>query len=92
LSLREDLRLLTVRAGRLRVENGRSNALHFGRYVGISHHDGGETVPQGIASDTRLGERSTGTRTALRIAPVGGNLCLRCHGVSISLATIIMLP
>jgi hypothetical protein len=92
LSLSEDLRLLTVQAGSLRVENGRSNALHFGRYVGISYHDSNETVPQGIASDTRLGVRSTGTRTALRIAPVGGNLRLRCHGASISRPTIVMLP
>jgi hypothetical protein len=80
LSFGDDQRLFSFEAIRLRAADGGSYPVHLARDRGIADDKGGETVPQRIAADACLGERSTGTRTALRVASIGGNFGFGGHG------------
>jgi hypothetical protein len=92
LSFGEDQRLFSLEAIRLRAADGGSHPVHLTRDGGIAHDKGSETVPQRIAADACLGERSTGTRTALRVASIGGNFGFGGHGIPDLPLTIMPQP
>jgi hypothetical protein len=60
----------------------RRATVQLGRHAAIARYKGGEAMLEGIASDTCLGERSTGTRDALRVASVGGDFSFGRHALA----------